>query len=76
MFPTGTRIIYERKFLMELRNSPLARTPPSNLPVIPGITCDSKVKPQETIPEEHSPGVEEAKATSGVEDHTQFQMDI
>jgi hypothetical protein len=64
MFPIGTRIIYERKFLMELRNSPLARTPPSNLPVIPGITCE--VKPQETIPEEHSPGVEEAKATTSM----------
>lgn len=29
---TGTRIIYERAFLMNLKNSPLSRTPPSNLP--------------------------------------------
>ncbi len=62
----GTRIIYERKFLMELRNSPLSQTPPSNLPVIPGVTCDSKVKPQETIPEEHSPRSEEAKAPTSM----------
>ena len=41
----GTRIIYERKFLLELRNSPLSRTPPQNLPPIPGVTCDNKVKP-------------------------------
>lgn len=42
---SGTRIIYERKFLLELRNSPLSRTPPQNLPLIPGVTCDKKVKP-------------------------------
>ena len=42
---SGTRIIYERKFLLELRNSPLSRTPPRNLPLIPGVTCDEKVKP-------------------------------
>lgn len=29
---TGTRIIYERAFLMNLKNSPLSRTPPSNVP--------------------------------------------
>lgn len=29
---SGTRIIYERSFLMNLKNSPLSRTPPSNLP--------------------------------------------
>ncbi|MGH0143026.1 UNVERIFIED_CONTAM: hypothetical protein FKN15_077375 [Acipenser sinensis] len=34
----GTRIIYERKFLLECRNSPLARTPPCCLPQIPGVT--------------------------------------
>jgi translation initiation factor 4E binding protein 2 len=30
--PGGTRIIYERAFLMNLKNSPLSRTPPSNVP--------------------------------------------
>jgi len=30
--PGGTRIIYERSFLMNLKNSPLSRTPPSNVP--------------------------------------------
>ncbi|NXL79450.1 4EBP1 protein, partial [Leptocoma aspasia] len=44
--PGGTRIIYDRKFLMECRNSPVAKTPPSDLPDIPGVT---------------SPGVEELK---------------
>ena len=45
-YSSGTRIIYERKFLLELRNSPLSRTPPRNLPLIPGVTCDDKVKPE------------------------------
>lgn len=35
----GTRIIYERNFLLQMRNSPLAKTPPKNLPVIPGVTA-------------------------------------
>ena len=45
----GTRIIYERKFLLDLRNSPLSRTPPRNLPLIPGVTCDEKVKPESPL---------------------------
>lgn len=45
----GTRIIYERKFLLDLRNSPLSRTPPQNLPLIPGVTCDEKVKPESPL---------------------------
>lgn len=36
----GTRIIYERSFLLECRNSPLAQSPLANLPRIPGVTCD------------------------------------
>ena len=34
--PGGTKIVYERAFLINMRNSPLARTPPKNLPSIPG----------------------------------------
>ncbi|ESO00010.1 hypothetical protein HELRODRAFT_147773, partial [Helobdella robusta] len=37
--PGGTRIIYDRNFLIQCRNSPLSQTPPTNLPLIPGITC-------------------------------------
>ncbi|ORY07707.1 eukaryotic translation initiation factor 4E binding protein [Basidiobolus meristosporus CBS 931.73] len=36
--PGGTKIIYDRSTLLHLRNSPLARTPPTNLPFIPGVT--------------------------------------
>lgn len=48
-FP-GTRIIYDRKFLLDRRNSPMAQTPPCHLPNIPGVTSpgtlieDSKVE--------------------------------
>ncbi len=45
----GTKIIYERSFLLQLRNSPLAKSPPPNLPVIPGVTVpadpNNKVEP-------------------------------
>lgn len=38
-FPvSGTRIIYDRKFLLDRRNSPMAQTPPCHLPNIPGVT--------------------------------------
>ena len=39
--PGGTRIVYERAFLMQMRQSPLAKTPPANLPLIPGVTVPS-----------------------------------
>ena len=35
--PGGTKIVYERAFLVNMRNSPMARTPPTNLPTIPGL---------------------------------------
>jgi hypothetical protein len=37
--PGGTRIVYDRAFLLECRNSPLANSPPVGLPQIPGVTC-------------------------------------
>jgi hypothetical protein len=36
--PRGTRITYDRDFLITFQNSPLARSAPKNLPVIPGVT--------------------------------------
>ncbi|NXX97883.1 4EBP3 protein, partial [Centropus bengalensis] len=36
--PGGSRITYDRKFLLECKNSPVARTPPCCLPQIPGVT--------------------------------------
>ncbi|XP_076348859.1 eukaryotic translation initiation factor 4E-binding protein 2-like [Tachypleus tridentatus] len=70
--PGGTRIIYERAFLMQLRNSPIAKTPPKNLPIIPGVTSSlemGKNKPMEN-------GRPEKVATGENQDEPQFQMDI
>ncbi|ORX89378.1 eukaryotic translation initiation factor 4E binding protein [Basidiobolus meristosporus CBS 931.73] len=48
--PGGTKIIYDRSTLMQLRNSPLSRTPPTNLPFIPGVTRASVG----SVPHSHS----------------------
>lgn len=68
--PGGTRIIYERSFLIQCRNSPLAKSPPAGLPKIPGVTSPEaggdaskeNGRPTGTIPE------------NGEE--PQFEMDI
>ncbi|KAI9295560.1 eukaryotic translation initiation factor 4E binding protein [Neoconidiobolus thromboides FSU 785] len=44
--PGGTRIIYDRHTLLNLRNSPLSRTPPANLGFIPGVTKSSYTQNQ------------------------------
>ncbi|CAG8558470.1 9211_t:CDS:2 [Paraglomus occultum] len=36
--PGGSRISYDRSTLLNLANSPLARTPPSGLAFVPGVT--------------------------------------
>ncbi|GBC00180.1 hypothetical protein RclHR1_03780009 [Rhizophagus clarus] len=36
--PGGSRIIYDRTTLLNLAHSPLAKTPPSNLAYVPGVT--------------------------------------
>ncbi|KAI5625120.1 eukaryotic translation initiation factor 4E-binding protein 1, partial [Silurus asotus] len=77
--PGGTRIIYDRKFLLDCRSSPLAHTPPSCLPDIPGVTSpltntgtNNKTHPQENVTSKSSiPPVD--KATG---EDAQFEMDI
>lgn len=51
---TGTRIVYERKFLLQCRNSPHSKSPPCNLPTIPGVTEPEEIeeKSRAAIPEE------------------------
>ncbi|KAK7872929.1 hypothetical protein R5R35_004248 [Gryllus longicercus] len=50
--PGGTRIVYERAFLLQLRHSPLARTPPKNIPsaLIRGASDDSAKENIDVIP--------------------------
>lgn len=42
--PRGTRITYDRDFLITCQNSPLAKSAPKNLPVIPGVTVASEIR--------------------------------
>ena len=37
--PLGTRIVYDRETLLALKQSPLAKTPPRNMALIPGVTA-------------------------------------
>merc|ERR550534_546315 len=71
--PGGTRIVYERAFLINMRNSPLAKTPPKNLPNIPGVTSnlsggsDGKEKNETN---------HKTESNHKNEDDDQFSMDI
>uniref|UniRef100_A0AAA9TK13 Eukaryotic translation initiation factor 4E binding protein 1 n=1 Tax=Bos taurus TaxID=9913 RepID=A0AAA9TK13_BOVIN len=51
--PGGTRIIYDRKFLMECRNSPVTKTPPRDLPTIPGVTSPTGDEPPTEARQNH-----------------------
>ncbi|XP_071808597.1 eukaryotic translation initiation factor 4E-binding protein 2-like [Asterias amurensis] len=72
--PGGTRIIYERQFLLNLRDSPLARTPPVNLPIIPGVTVkgDAGVKTNGQV----APSNNKEVAAGADAEEPQFEMDI
>lgn len=59
----GTRIIYDRKFLLERRNSPMAQTPPCQLPDIPGVT--SPGAGDEPKAEPTSPSSQDGKPAAG-----------
>lgn len=70
-FLSGTRIIYERAFLMNLKNSPLSRTPPSNVPsgLLRGHP-NSPISPRNSV--------QSRKAVKPkIEDHQeQFEIDL
>jgi len=69
--PGGTKIVYERAFLVNMRNSPLSRTPPTNLPNIPGVTSDLGKKEQKL--ENH---IEVPNKETDQNGDDQFSMDI
>uniref|UniRef100_A0A8C6CJ62 Ankyrin repeat and KH domain containing 1 n=1 Tax=Moschus moschiferus TaxID=68415 RepID=A0A8C6CJ62_MOSMO len=69
--PGGTRIIYDRKFLLECNNSPTAQTPPCCLPQIPGVTAPPTAPP--TKLEELT---EQKETEEEIPDDAQFEMDI
>ncbi|XP_010717131.1 eukaryotic translation initiation factor 4E-binding protein 3 isoform X1 [Meleagris gallopavo] len=66
----GTHIIYGRKFLLECKNSPGARTLPCCLPQIPGVT--SLAQSSLVKLEEHK---EQNESEEAMPDQDQFEMD-
>lgn len=73
--PGGTRIIYDRSYLLQCRNSPLTRSPPPNMAKIPGVTAPGVVD----IPKENGIPKENPKESSErhhPEEQPQFEMDI
>jgi len=84
--PGGTRIIYDRAFILQMKNSPVARTPPKHLPVIPGVTCDavpakdkpklpSSVQPKGAGDKLNPPVIQISKEEKK-HDEPQFDMDM
>jgi len=70
--PGGTRIIYERKFLLDLKSSPLSQTP-TKLPVIPGVTLDDHGKIIEE--DEEFSTIDEAVPTKPIQDNKPKKQD-
>uniref|UniRef100_A0AAQ4QPP4 Eukaryotic translation initiation factor 4E binding protein 2 n=2 Tax=Gasterosteus aculeatus aculeatus TaxID=481459 RepID=A0AAQ4QPP4_GASAC len=72
--PGGTRIIYDRKFLLDRRNSPIAQTPPAHLPVIPGVTSQNVLRENKKNEANKHIIKHDGKPATG--DDAQFEMDI
>ncbi|XP_041362878.1 eukaryotic translation initiation factor 4E-binding protein 2-like [Gigantopelta aegis] len=74
--PGGTRIVYERSFLLKCRNSPLTKSPPTNMAKIPGITTMGEVEIAKENGLKTVDEKEKAANTLPAEDQPQFEMDI
>ncbi|XP_064595208.1 eukaryotic translation initiation factor 4E-binding protein 2-like isoform X2 [Liolophura sinensis] len=81
--PGGTRLIYDRAFLLRCRNSPLTRSPPANMAVIPGVTSPGEMStPKENGSEQPKGGDNKTPAAAAAAkapvagDDPQFEMDI
>ncbi|CAL8342918.1 unnamed protein product [Lota lota] len=77
--PGGTRIIYDRKFLLECRSSPVAKTPPRGLPDIPGVTSPptkDAIKDKAHNGEALNNNVIKTPDSKAAGDEAQFEMDI
>lgn len=73
IFP-GTKIVYERSFLMNLRSSPISRTPPK-CDIPEHIRKDYKY-PKKQEPFKGHVAAQKKTPTKGAEDGHQFDMDI
>jgi len=76
---SGTRIVYDRTFLMNLKNSPVARTPPTNLSSFPSELLQGSGKsPSRSPPKAMPPPAQPTgRAEPTIEEGSeQFEMDI
>lgn len=76
---SGTRIIYERAFLMNLKNSPLSRTPPTNLPS--SLVRGAKNVPMSTLckpsnKSSYNNRTSLSRSPPSAKDDHQFDMDL
>lgn len=76
--PGGTRIYYDRSFLLQCRNSPLAKSPPSNMAKIPGVSAPIAEEPESDAAPVIASATPVSSRTNPVEhkDDPQFEMDI
>jgi len=70
--PGGSRLTYDRNTLLNLANSPLAKTPPSNLAFVPGVTKVNQLDGHLAPPQPLFPGV---KQRSKPDDPTESKDD-
>ncbi|XP_003740398.1 eukaryotic translation initiation factor 4E-binding protein 2 [Galendromus occidentalis] len=73
--PGGTRIVYDRTFLLSLQQSPLSQTPPS-LPTIPGCTVPKGSLSVSPKKEFHVPQAVDRRSSKTGADDEQFAIDI
>ncbi|GAB5578447.1 eukaryotic translation initiation factor 4E-binding protein 2 [Prionailurus iriomotensis] len=71
-----TRIIYDRKFLLDRRNSPMAQTPPCHLPNIPGVTSPGTLIEDSKVEVNNLNNLNNHDRKQAVGDDAQFEMDI
>ncbi|KAB0793098.1 hypothetical protein PPYR_12718 [Photinus pyralis] len=75
--PGGTKIVYERAFLMNLRNSPISKTPP-NWEIPNSIALNGNRNEKKTLPTKKSKPIKQiTRSTNGFrDDHEQFQLEM
>jgi len=81
--PGGSRVVYDRSLLLKLSCSPLTKTPPSNMKLIPGVTAAGSMSPPKNInpvatcKTQAAVHVSPAALAKGTDsDEQQFEMDI
>uniref|UniRef100_A0A2K6C9I1 Eukaryotic translation initiation factor 4E binding protein 2 n=1 Tax=Macaca nemestrina TaxID=9545 RepID=A0A2K6C9I1_MACNE len=72
----GTQIFYDRKFLLDCLNSPMAQTPPCHLPNIPGVSSPATLIEDSRVEVNNLNNINNHKRKHAVGDDAQFEMDI